>query len=99
MGQRILHLLGPNCARVMITKEQYGLWKHEPVTAVVLKYLRDKQEFLKKTAQDMWLDGTVPPEALRGQIIELQEMIDLPWEAIEAFYQEEEHARNTDTGK
>lgn len=75
----------------MITKDQYGLWKHEAVTSVVLKYLADKQAFLKNTAQEMWLDGNMPSEALRGQIIELQEMIELPWEAIEAFYQEQEN--------
>jgi len=73
----------------MISKEQYGLWKHEPVTSVFLKYLADKQAFLKKTAQEMWLDGQEPSQAIRGQIIELQELIDLPFEAIASFYQEE----------
>lgn len=72
-----------------MTKEQYGLWKHEPVTKWFFDYLVAKQNFLKKTAQEMWLDGTEPSQAVRGQIIELQEMIDLPFEAIEAFYQEE----------
>lgn len=73
----------------MISKEQYGLWKHEPVTSVFLKYLADKQAFLKKTAQEMWLDGQEPSQAIRGQIIELQELIDLPFEAITALYEEE----------
>jgi len=73
----------------VISKEQYGLWKHEPVTSVFLKYLADKQAFLKKTAQEMWLDGQEPSQAIRGQIIELQELIDLPFEAITALYEEE----------
>jgi hypothetical protein len=74
-----------------LTKEQYGLWKHEPVTRWFFDYLIAKQAFLKTTAQEMWLNGTEPSQAIRGQIIELQEMIDLPFEAIEIFYQEKEN--------
>jgi hypothetical protein len=39
----------------------------------------------------MWLnDPKVLNETLRGQIIELEEIADLPWDAIESFYQERE---------
>ena len=82
----------------MISREQYGLWKHEPVTSIFLKYLADKQAFLKKTAQEMWLDGQEPSQAIRGQIIELQELIDLPFEAITALYEEENGTESQGSG-
>lgn len=72
----------------MITREQYGLWKHEPVTKWFLEFLRDKQAFLKSAALDQWLQSSEWPETVRGQIIELQEIAELPFDAIEAFYQE-----------
>ena len=75
----------------MITKEQFNLWKHEPVTKYFFDYLVNKRAFLKSAALDMWLsDPKNLSETLRGQIIELEEVTELPWDAIEAFYQERE---------
>jgi hypothetical protein len=75
----------------VITKEQYGLWKHEPVTKWFFDYLISKRAFLKSAALEMWLsDPKNLSETVRGQIIELEEICDLPFEAIEAFYQERE---------
>ena len=72
-----------------LTKEQFGLWKHEPVTQWFFDYLINKQAFLKSAALEMWLsDPKSLSETVRGQIIELEEMIELPYDAIEAFYQE-----------
>ena len=79
-----------------MTKEQYGLWKHEPVTKWFFDYLIAKQAFLKTTAQEMWLDGQEPSQAVRGQIIEIQEIIDLPFEAITAFYEEKDGTESQD---
>lgn len=72
----------------MITREQFGLWKHEPVTKWFFEFLRNKQAFLKSAALDQWLSSSEWPETVRGQIIELQEIAELPYEAIEAFYEE-----------
>lgn len=74
-----------------MTKEQYGLWKHEPVTRWFFDYLINKQAFLRSASLEMWLsDPKSLSETVRGQIIELDEIIELPFEAIEAFYQERE---------
>lgn len=72
----------------MITREQFGLWKHEPITKLFFDYLRKKEEFLKTAATEQWLAGSGWPETVRGQIIELQEVCDLPFEAIEEFLRE-----------
>jgi hypothetical protein len=75
----------------VISKEQFGLWKHEPVTRWFLDYLINKQAFLKSASLDMWLsDPKSLSETVRGQIIELEEIVDLPYEAIEEFYKERE---------
>lgn len=75
-----------------MTKEQYGLWKHEPVTQWFLNYLINKQAFLKSAALEQWVAGSQDfaniNQTVRGQIIELEEIIELPFEAIEAFYNE-----------
>lgn len=78
----------------MIPKEQYQEWRHHPVSKVVLQFLRDKQEYLKAAALDHWVNGSQSfasiNEVVRGQIVELGEIADLQFEAIEAFYQEKE---------
>ena len=75
----------------MISKEQFGLWKHEPVTKWFFDYLINKRAFLRSAALEMWLaDPKSLAETVRGQIIELEEICELSFEAIEAFYQERE---------
>lgn len=77
-----------------ITKEQFGLWKHEPITKWFLNYLINKRAFLKSVALENWLAGSCSfanvDQTVRGQIIELEEICDLPFEAIEEFYKERE---------
>jgi hypothetical protein len=77
-------------SQVSITKEQFGLWKHEPVTKWFLEFLNAKKEFLKSAALDEWLAGKAWPEAIRGQIIELEEIANVDRSAILAFYGIEE---------
>lgn len=72
-----------------ITKEQFNLWKHDPVSKVFLGFLRDKREYLISVASEMWVDGAEVPPAIRGQVIELGEIAGLEFEAIENFYQEQ----------
>lgn len=75
-----------------ITKEQFGLWKHEPATKWFFDYLINKRAYLRSAALEIWLaDPSKLSETVRGQIIELDEIADLPWDAIEAFYQEREY--------
>ena len=74
----------------MITKEQYGLWKHDPVSKWFFEFLRDKQAFLKASALDQWLANSAWPETVRGQIIELDEVIHLEHQAIQEFYRKDD---------
>ena len=81
-----------------MTREDYNSWKHEGVTKVVLQFLKDKQEYMKQASLERWLDTSELSETVRGQIIELQEMIDLPFEAIQAFYKEKNGTESESPG-
>lgn len=82
----------------MITKEQFGLWKHEPVTKWFFEFLKAKQAFMKSAALDEWLAGKSWPETIRGQIIELDEIVNIERATILAFYGIEEDANITIVG-
>jgi hypothetical protein len=86
-----------------ISKEDYQGWKHDQVSKVVLKFLSDKQEYLKQAALESWVAGSKSfaecSDTVRGQIIELDEMINLPFDAMVEFYKKEEDASNRDAGK
>jgi len=75
---------------VNISKEQFNLWKHDPVSKVFLVFLKDKREFLINRVSEMWVDGAEVPPAVRGQVIELGEIAELQFEVLEAFYKPEE---------
>ena len=77
----------------MITKEQFNLWKHEPVTRWFFAFLKDKQDFLKSAALEQWLNSSSWPETVRGQIIELSEIAETSHEAIQSFYTREDESR------
>lgn len=79
----------------MITKEQFGLWKHEPVTKWFFEFLKDKREFMKSQALEQWLNDSAWPETVRGQIIELDEIANIERAAILAFYGIEEEESGT----
>jgi len=74
----------------VITKEQFNLWKHDPVSKWFFEFLRAKQEFLKSAALDQWLAASTWPETVRGQIIELSEIASIERAEILAFYGIEE---------
>ena len=86
----------------MIVKEQYQEWRHHPVTKVFLQFLRDKQSHFKAVAVESWIDGNAFSDVVRGQIVEMGEIAELPFEAIEAFYKERDNAAEgitaTETG-
>jgi len=69
------------------------VWRHHPVTQVFLQYLRDYQEAL---AREGWghllvadhLDELLIGE-MRGRAKTLIELVDLPFEAMEQFYEDQ----------
>lgn len=78
-----------------VTREQYNLWKHDPVTKVLLQFLTDKRKYLIDFASEQWVGGSNSfaemNQTVRGQVIELGEIVELPFEAIEEFYRQQEN--------
>lgn len=78
----------------MISKEEYQEWRHHPASKVFLQFLRDKQEFMKAAMIEQWISASEAfaqnNQTVRGQIVELGEIAELPYEAIEEFYKEKE---------
>lgn len=78
-----------------ITEQDFNLWKHQPVSKLVFRYFADKKKFIQEAALEQWFAGLISlgeknAECLRGQIIELAEHSELPFEAIVSFYYQEE---------
>jgi len=79
-----------------IKRDDYQRWRHDPVSKFFLKYLTDKREEMKAFALESWVNGSQSfsdcNQTIRGQIIELQEIAELPFEAIQEFYKETEES-------
>jgi hypothetical protein len=76
-----------------ITRQDFEQWKHDAVTKLYRQYLRDKRAFIERAVLDRWLNGALSmqeDQTIRGQIVELIELSDLPFEAICAFYKEDQ---------
>ena len=83
-----------------ITPHEFSAWRHHAVTKLFLQYLRDKRAFIERAVLDRWISGALTLQAdqtIRGQIIELAELSDLPFEALQEFYREEEGANAAPT--
>lgn len=78
---------------MQIKKEDLQVWRHHPVTQVFLQYLRDYQEALAREAWGHLLVADHLDELLigemRGRAKTLIELIDLPFEAMEQFYEDQ----------
>jgi hypothetical protein len=79
-----------------VTKEQYNEWRNHPATLFFRKFIHDRRESLIRQATELWLNA---PDVFekeqhedRGRIAELFLVEDVPFEAIEAFYKEQEDA-------
>jgi hypothetical protein len=86
----------------LISKEQYGEWRNHPATLFFRKFLKDRREQLIHAAHETWLND---PEGFarsaptfRGRILELFEIEDIPYEAIQAFYHEEQNGSEGSQG-
>src|SRR5690348_4215602 len=73
-----------------LTELDYNSWKHHPVTKIVNQFIADKKNFIERTALEQWINGGRDPDTdlktLRGQIIELTELHEMPFMALEVFY-------------
>lgn len=72
-----------------ITPAQLSLWRHHPVTVLLLNFLSDYLAQLRQTALDRLESGTLDDsfrDEVKGRIQAVAEMIDLKHEDIALFY-------------
>lgn len=65
------------------------------MSKVFFQYLNDKRQFITDAAMERWVSGALSlleDSGLRGQVVELLEIENTPFEALENFYQSEEDA-------
>ncbi len=78
---------------MQIAESDYQEWKHHPVSKVVLKYLADYRAMLLKEHLAEWEAGKldeVRDLEMRGRVLTLAELAELPFSAIANFYVTEE---------
>lgn len=78
---------------VKLSSEDYALWRHHPVSKVFLQFMSDYANTLEREALDRWRSGTlklIDEQEMRGRVLTLRELTELPLEAVKAFYQKDE---------
>jgi hypothetical protein len=74
-----------------ITEGDYQSWRHHPVTELLLQYMGDFRDALVREAMGQWEAGALTlatEQEARARIVILRELGELPWSAIESFYEE-----------
>lgn len=82
-----------------VTASDYNEWKHHPVSKVFRKYLEDYRAEIRKEILSQWEAGALVAEVdkeARGRVLQLTDILDLEFGAIQQFYQQDEEA--TDNG-
>jgi hypothetical protein len=71
-------------------REEFQGWINHPFTKFIKTFLQDKSAYYQQIAMEHFLAGTEPKDfqALRGQIIELDEIRNVSWDSISAFYEQ-----------
>ncbi len=72
-----------------VTEQDFNLWRHHPVTALVLRYLADYREALIVDHVAAWQAGNLDPTRdaeIRGRVISCAELAELKLDAIAQFY-------------
>lgn len=76
-----------------ISKADFDSWRHHPVTKVVLEVLAAKQRIIKETVLSKFVAGDYrlgsdEASSLRGQIIEIEEILGMRFENVAAIFEE-----------
>jgi len=81
------------------TDEDYRLWKHHPVSKGVFEYLRLYRGRLEQELIARWLSGSLTlldEKEARGRILFCDEMLTLPFEAIEAEFKQQQEEQTSE---
>lgn len=83
-----------------ITQRDFQSWRHNPVSAVFLQYLKDYRARVLDEIQREWQAGPLAPEReheARWRIKVTEEIATLQFDHIAAFYEIGEDRQQTET--
>lgn len=83
-----------------IVESDYQAWRHHPVTRLLLQYIADYRDVLVRETITRWEGGGLvlaDEHEMRARVMILKELGELPWSAIQEFYQMENDASDTET--
>ena len=83
-----------------IAEPDYQLWRHHPVSKVVLQYLADYSAALEREIMARWRGGMlqlVDEKEARGRLLACQDIVELNHESIRSFYEGEKPVDATKT--
>lgn len=84
-------------------EQEWQQWRHSPITAAFLGFLRDRLELCRQNASDLVYLGAYDiaaqqpdrnPNVMRGQMLTLDELQQITIEAIQGFYREKREAED-----
>lgn len=77
---------------LQVTEIEYAQWRHSPLTAAFLLFVSDQGDNFRRAAMELWEAGRLGQDSdvLRGRVMTLEEIRNLPLEAIQDFYRNEE---------
>ena len=88
-----------------ITERDFQLWKHNPVTKMMMKFLGDSRGVMVGKLINQWEAGALKltdEQEGRGRALALREIKDLEFEHIATFYgiqkEEKDNGSEEDTG-
>ena len=83
--------LEPPAHLAELTPEQFSLWRHHPVTALVLgRFLPDYRTALERILLNLWLAGNLTlsqEQQFRGQLLATEFVGNLDLATLRAFYE------------
>lgn len=74
-----------------IAEADYQRWRHHPVSKVMLQYFEDYAAALQSDVLMRWKSGNkliADEQQALGRVLTLQEIVELPFSAVVAFYEE-----------
>jgi hypothetical protein len=82
----------PSPRSLEIDEQDYQLWRHHPVSKVVLQYIDDYRMRLREEALARWESGAlqlIDDREMRGRVLACSDIVDLQFESIRSFYEGE----------
>lgn len=94
--------LNPKLALLDLSDREFRAWRHHPVTALVRRFLVDRQEALWADLRQRFKVGSLQDreaQEFRGRMNEIEEFLELQIEDLDGFYGVERKENGTEVSE